>query len=398
MWIPKNEQDILTATTNGSLEETLTFDAKRELPQKNSEIAKDASAMANSAGGVIIFGIDEDTSGRPSIPTPFELKGQREKIDNIIRTSVSEVPSYTITAIESQSNTTKGYLVLIIPPSERAPHMVIVKGERRYYGRGETGNYVLSEPEVARLYERREITKASILPLLEKAIKNSPIKEHNGFAHLHIVIKPVIQDECLLDKARDLEQSHKQFLDKILLEAINSNFSYQNYHPNFSFQGWIHCPEGYLSKMSERSESNYKKDSLFLEVNFDGSGNLFCSRAAETTNESETDTKWFISDIVAGNTINFLEFFGAFYEKASYFGMVDIAVGLTGLKNSIDSRFHNNISLSTHRYFKNDVYSRTKRVSAMLLRENPKEVASDLVLPLISAMSQGRYNPFITKQ
>ena len=171
MWIPKNEQDILTATANGSLEETLTFDAKKELPPKNSEIAKDASAMANTAGGVILFGIEEDASGRPTIPTPFELKGEREKLDNIIRTSVSEVPSYTISAIESQADATKGYLVLVIPPSERAPHMVIVKGERRYYGRGETGNYVLSEPEVARLYERREITKTSILPLLERITK-----------------------------------------------------------------------------------------------------------------------------------------------------------------------------------------------------------------------------------
>ncbi len=391
MWIPKNEQDILTATANGSLEETLTFDAKKELPPKNSEIAKDASAMANTAGGVILFGIEEDASGRPTIPTPFELKGEREKIDNIIRTSVSEVPSYTISAIESQADATKGYLVLVIPPSERAPHMVIVKGERRYYGRGETGNYVLSEPEVARLYERREITKTSILPLLERITKDSP--NYDGFANLNIVIKPVIQDEDLLNKVVNSEQNHKQFLDKILLEAINFRFLSEGYTPNFSFQGWIHRPEGFLSKMSERLEKNHETYSLFLQVNFDGRGNLFCSRAAETLNIGNTETKWFFSDIVAGNTVKFLRFFGELYEKTSYFGMVDIGVGLKGLENSIDFGMRN--YFSNYRYFENDDYYRTKRTSASTLKEDSKQIASDLVLPLISAMTQGKYNPFI---
>jgi len=201
MWKPQTEEDILCATSNASLEETPIFDAKREIPPKNVDLAKDCAAMANTAGGVIVFGIDEDASGRPTIPTPFELKGQREKIDNIIRTSVSEVPSYTISAIESESDTTKGYLVLVILPSERAPHMVIVKGERRYYGRGETGNYILSESEVARLYERRNLRTSDLLPILERQINSAPIKDHRGFIHLHMIIKPVLHDDSILEKS-----------------------------------------------------------------------------------------------------------------------------------------------------------------------------------------------------
>lgn len=53
MWIPKTEKEIVQAVSCGSLEETITFDAKRELPTKNAEIAKDVAAMAND-GGVII--------------------------------------------------------------------------------------------------------------------------------------------------------------------------------------------------------------------------------------------------------------------------------------------------------------------------------------------------------
>jgi hypothetical protein len=49
-----------------------------------------------------------------------------------------------------------GYLVVIIPASPRAPHMVTLEGENRYYGRGATGNRILNQGDVARLYQRRE--------------------------------------------------------------------------------------------------------------------------------------------------------------------------------------------------------------------------------------------------
>jgi len=45
---------------------------------------------------------------------------------------------------------------VIVPQSARAPHMVIVKGDNRYYGRDARGNRVLNEGDVARLYERRQ--------------------------------------------------------------------------------------------------------------------------------------------------------------------------------------------------------------------------------------------------
>ncbi len=144
MWIPKDEQDILTAIANQSLEETVTFDAKREIPKRNSDTAVDVSALANTAGGVLLYGIDEDEGGHPSIPMPFALSGQRERIDSIVRTSIDEVPSHRSFTIPDSGDESRGYLVVVVPPSERAPHMVIVKGERRFYGRGETGNYVKS--------------------------------------------------------------------------------------------------------------------------------------------------------------------------------------------------------------------------------------------------------------
>ncbi len=396
MWIPKDEAEINNTVANNSLEETITFDAKKEIPVKNIETAKDVSAMANTAGGVLIYGIDEDENGFPNVLNPILLEGQRERIDGILRTSIDEVPVFKISAIQTQADSSKGYLIVVIPPSERAPHMVIVKGERRFYGRSETGNYVLSQAEVARLYERRRIAETSILPILEENIRQSPIEEHNGFAHLHVVIKPVIQDDSIMEKALLPEQNHIQLLNTILSKVIESDIFTKQYHPDFFIKDWIRRPEGYLNKMWETLAGNYDMHTLHLEANFDGSGNLFCSRAAEAAKEGNNEVKWFFADIVAGSTVKFLALFGELYKRASYLGMVDIGVGLTGLENSVDIEIRNYVFANTYHYDKPN-YRRTKRVSAMLLEENPKQVASDLLMPLINAISQGRVNPFIDK-
>lgn len=392
MWIPKNEAEIISVVTSNSLQESATFDAKVDIPAKGIETAKDVSAMANSSGGVLIYGIGEDENGFPNVLNPISLAGPQEKIESIIRTSIDEVPFFKISAIQTQSDNSKGYLIVVIPPSERA-HMVIVKGDRRFYGRGETGNYVLSQAEVSKLYAKRKLADELILPVLEENIRQSPIQEHNGFAHLHVVIKPVFQDENILDRALLPNETYNQLLNDSVVKVKNSNLLSDRYVPDFLVQQWTQNADGFLIKMHEPRPDSRERLALFLEANFDGSGSMFCNRAAETANIGGTEEKWFFSDIVAGNTTKFLALFGEIYKRASYFGMVNIGVGLTGLENSIEDRLRNNYFGENHRYIKSD-YRRTNRVSAMLLEENPMQVASDLLMRLINGISQGKYNPF----
>lgn len=406
MWIPKTEQDIINSTSDASIEETIIFDAKKEIPPKNSDVAKDVSAMANSAGGVIVFGIEEDVNGRPTIPSPLELKGQRERIDNIIKTSISEVPVFSVSAIESEADSSKGYLVLIIPPSERAPHMVVVKNDRRYYGRGETGNYVLSEPEIARLYERRQQTTQNLLPLLKEQVINAPISDHRGHIHLHLIIKPVLDDDSIIEKAIEnfsrISQyplNEQQLLNSLMDKVRGKDiFPYINYSIDFpSPNRWIHQTNGYLGKLSV-ADSEYRtpnSETLELKVGFNGSGNLFCGYAGKTAlaNNHEPEVKFFFDDIAASNTTRFLAFFGCLYEFSYYTGMVDVGIALTGLENAVwDNNYQRQLRpLYTHN---ESEYLRVIRTSALALKENPKKVASDLLMRLITTISQGKSKSF----
>jgi hypothetical protein len=153
--MPESEREILAAIEAGDPAETATFDAKVALPAqgKSRNLAIDVAAMA-SDGGTLLYGIGEDDHGRPTIPKPIELAGAAERVSQIVRTCISEPPTIEVREIPSADDPSVGYLVVAVPSSPQAPHMVTVGGDNRYYGRSATGNARLTEGEVARLYER----------------------------------------------------------------------------------------------------------------------------------------------------------------------------------------------------------------------------------------------------
>jgi hypothetical protein len=158
MWIPESEQEILAAIDAGDLIETASFDAKAALlaKGKSKDLAIDVAAMATD-GGTLLYGVGEDEDHRPTVPQPFRLAGARERVNQIVRSSISEPPAIEVKEIQSDDDSSLGYLVIAVPPSPRAPHMVTVGKEYRYYGRSATGNVPLTEGEVARLYELKRI-------------------------------------------------------------------------------------------------------------------------------------------------------------------------------------------------------------------------------------------------
>lgn len=391
MWNPKTEEDIRKAVGSGAIEESPIFDAKKELPKKNQEIAKDVAAMAND-GGVLIYGIAEDAEGRPTILNPISLVNEPERIDSVVRTSIAEPPSIIISTIPTSVDPSKGYIVVHVPPSERAPHMVVVKGENRYYGRSAKANMPLTEGEVARLYERRQRLAVDRDALLNEEVLRAPLKPNPNFAYLHLLARPVMINEDMLNQVCRTGSPVNSILNVIIQSALEKDILKGTYSPYLRPQmNWIQRADGFIASYSNNipTASDDPKSALTLQINFDGSGHLFCGRAGDTTGDTHRNILYFLPATVAGLVMSFISFLGGFYERANYIGMVDFGLALTGLKGSIPyTRYYVNEPYDCNEYRK------TMRVSALILIDDNVNITRSLLMPLLNAMSQGRIDPF----
>jgi hypothetical protein len=369
------------------------LDAKRELPPNNVDTAKDIAAMATD-GGVVIYGIAEDADRRLVGINPIPLT-EADRISNIVQSSIAESPRIVLHRIQSAANPAVGYVVVHVPASERAPHMVAVRGEHRYYGRNAAGNYVLSEGEVARLYERRRRWEVDRSALLDAEIAQSPYPPTAGAGFLFAVIRPVSGADAILQDALRAGENVPTLLHQLVRHSRALEIFPLTDGGDFREPaGWLQRADGYYGQMwwqGNADQPHDPSDSVALQINFDGSGHLFNGRAAQTAGTGF----WFVPLLVAGNTVRLLRMMGELYERANYAGLVDIGLAVTGIRGSkasipdLNIRFHSRLVA----YDQSD-YRRTTRVPAIALLNETTNIARSLLMRLFEAMTQGAYDPF----
>ena len=98
------------------------------MAKKNIDIAIDVCAMTPD-GGVVLYGLGEEENGGLTQPTPIELAGQAECIDQIAQASISEPPYIEIVSLPTTGDPAIGYLAVVVPRSARAPHQVTVRSQ-----------------------------------------------------------------------------------------------------------------------------------------------------------------------------------------------------------------------------------------------------------------------------
>lgn len=110
-----------------------------------------------------------------------------ERIEQVARTRVSPPLTVRTVTLLSAEDSTKGVLVVVVPPSPVAPHMV----DHKYLGRGDKTKYELDDAEVLRLHERRKLWERSADTLLDEEMARDPYGVPNERPHLFIVAEPV---------------------------------------------------------------------------------------------------------------------------------------------------------------------------------------------------------------
>ncbi len=397
MWIPGDAAEIERAARAGELVETPTFDAKADLPAptKNASLAVDVAAMSTD-GGVLLYGIGEDEHGQPTVPLPIGLAGAGDRIGQIVATSISEVPYIDVRAYPLPHDQARGYLLVVVPQSARAPHQVTVGHDYRYYGRGATGNRRLSEGDVARLYERRQSWAVDREELLVECIASAPLRPHPAFGYVHAFARPVAPGKSLWDRAVEAHGPEQNLRRELAAAAAASSVT-GTFDPSFASGSlsW-HRQGADWWRVSKWPQSYYsdperlKDPSRLLEAAFsvDGRGRLFCGSA---TRVWRNNNPRIMEVIIAGTMSGFLSMLGALYRDAGYHGAVDVGVAVTNLHGAGSLAMQGDFS---ERFYGATEFTNTARWSAAELHD-AEQRTRDLLSRFFEA-STGRpgYDPF----
>lgn len=155
-WI---EADILSLINEG-VKESLGLDYKAcasllKTDRSKNEISKDVSAFANSAGGVIIYGVKEDGHIPTEIDCGFDPRDiSKEWLEQVINSSIHpRIDGLLINQVELNTTSTGRvlYVVSIPQATTRAPHQA---SDHRYYKRFNFESVAMEDYEIKDILRR----------------------------------------------------------------------------------------------------------------------------------------------------------------------------------------------------------------------------------------------------
>ncbi|WP_157847059.1 AlbA family DNA-binding domain-containing protein [Streptomyces achromogenes] len=158
-------EDDLQRAVDSEIPEGIDLDWKKEFYQGTEagkkELAKDVSAMANTAGGMVVIGVDDGNQDHAHALAPVEpVPGRGEEwIRSVLANWIQPVvPNVGVRIVKSVVKEGKIYWLLTVPPSPQAPHAVAAPGNDyhfRVHVRHGTTTRTLAESEIAQRYRDR---------------------------------------------------------------------------------------------------------------------------------------------------------------------------------------------------------------------------------------------------
>ena len=177
-------RDIEGLTSSGE-PESVVLDYKGLITgseHDKKELAKDVSAFANSQGGLLLIGVDEK-SGKPVHPPTginrmLGAQKVEEWVDQVVVSNIAPRVPVTMNVIDHADDAAKCLVAVQVPISPRAPHMVTVQGDNRYYRRYFTRHQYHSQPaeeyEVRELFHRSSRMRAEVQDFLRERGLDDP--------------------------------------------------------------------------------------------------------------------------------------------------------------------------------------------------------------------------------
>jgi hypothetical protein len=396
MWVPDDLDVLISAAENGVLDERHDFDAKRQLPTSGKELAKDIAAMTTD-GGSLVYGIGEDSEGRPRVPTPIELNGAAERIDQVAQNSIAPIPKLRFVRLRTPEDGSRGYLLVVIPASPEAPHQVTVGDDRRFYGRSDTGNRRLSEEEIARLYERRAARSRSRDALLDECVTSSPFGEPPAgeLGFMHAFVRPAVPEEDLWERGIEARGEEKILLAELRETAASAARAQWGGTQLAGALNWRRHSDNTWSLASVTRHGGEEVDprhAVRADLDMAGNASLFYGAAAERIERNGSAVFALFEKGLVLTLAQFLGLTGGLYAAAGFYGPVDVGMAVTGIAGAISAHSLGDLRFPGSPYGGRSA-RRTRRCDARELHENPRDMARFLTGRLFSALAGYDFDP-----
>jgi hypothetical protein len=250
--------DLVSAVESGATRETQWCELKADVPASsgaNTELAKDLASLTVD-GGVLLIGIRDKAATAADIigVDDASLDGLSSRIDQVAGARVSPPMTVVLHPVSDPSASGRSVLVVEVPKSASAPHMV---GDV-FWGRSATGKRPLSEPEVAQLIGERARHADlfdSELVAMEKTVDPLPIAERT-LGRLYVMAKPVNSPRIKLGSA---------IREKYVLQIVAESWRWRQVRPQWAtgfgnLNYGIAHPDGHAAATYAPAEWNAKAE------------------------------------------------------------------------------------------------------------------------------------------
>ena len=169
------DEAALRNLVENQVSERSDLEYKRDLPGRGDEDVKeflaDVTSLANAQGGDLLFGMNE-ADGVASELVGVETgdpDAEILRLENSLRSNVAPrligVRSHWIPLADG-----RGALLMRVPGSMNAPHQVVFKNSRRFWGRSSRGKYEMDVHELRHAFTQSEQLPQRFRDLHEQAI------------------------------------------------------------------------------------------------------------------------------------------------------------------------------------------------------------------------------------
>jgi Schlafen, AlbA_2 len=222
----------LDALIDAKVKENRFIEYKRELPatkDSDKDLLADVSAFANSSGGTILYGIEED-QGEPIACTGIgSIDAQKtiERLSNIIGNSLDPpLRGFNFDVIERADG--QRVLVLQINQSPSAPHM-LNKGSPKFYSRGVAGNVPMGSYEIRDAFLAAEGISEKVRSFVQQRCRRIESREIDfplsgpGQAVLHIIPIEAFSRPRTVSMT-DLQAVKKEFVPAVIGQGYGHRY------------------------------------------------------------------------------------------------------------------------------------------------------------------------------